>query len=166
MSEIHHKEVSDPILVAGIQARTTNVAELTGQGKIGPLWKRFFTEDIPDKIHGRKNNYMYAVYSNYESDEYGAYDLLIGVEVTSVENLPEGFSFSAIATGRYAVVTTEKGLVTEMVPGTWKEIWQMPREEMGGKRAFLTDYEIYGSQATDPRNAVVDIYIGLEPVAE
>jgi predicted transcriptional regulator YdeE len=166
MSEVHHTEVSDPILIAGIQVRTTNVAELTGHGKIGSLWHRFFAENIPDKIHGRRNNYLYAVYSNYESDEYGAYDFLIGTEVTSVENLPEGLSFTAITTGRYAVVATEKGPVTEMIPGTWKEIWQMPHDELGGKRAFLTDFEIYGSKATNPRNAVVEIYVGLEPEAE
>jgi predicted transcriptional regulator YdeE len=166
MSEVHHTEVSDPILIAGIQVRTTNVAELTGEGKIGPLWHRFFTENIADKIHGRMNNSLYVVYSNYESDEYGAYDYLIGAEVSSVDNLPEGLNFAAIVTGNYAVVTTEKGPVTQMVPGTWKEIWQMPHEELGGKRSFLSDYEVYGRHATDPTNAIVDIYVGIEPEAE
>jgi len=42
----------------------------------------------------------------------------------------------------------------------------MPAEELDGKRAFLTDYEVYGDRATDPNNAVVEIHLGLEPEAE
>jgi predicted transcriptional regulator YdeE len=166
MSRIHHHTVADPITIAGLQIRTDNTRELSGEGGIGKLWQRFFAEDILARIVNRTSDVLYAVYSNYESDEYGAYDFLIGAPVSSVDTLPEGLTFAAIATGRYAVVTTEKGPVQEMVPGAWREIWQMPASELDGERAFLTDYEVYGERATDPANAEVEIYLGLEPEVE
>jgi predicted transcriptional regulator YdeE len=166
MSSIHHATLHEPLIIAGIQTRTTNAAELSGAGKIAPLWQRFFADNLLAQIPHQTGNSLYAVYSNYQSDEYGEYDFLLGTQVTSVETLPSGITFAAIATGRYAVVTTEKGPVAEMVPGAWKEIWQMPAEELDGKRAFLTDYEVYGERATDPTNAVVEIHLGLEPEVE
>jgi predicted transcriptional regulator YdeE len=162
MSTVSHQNVSDPILIAGIQIRTNNARELSSEGGIGRLWQRFFAEGFDAQITNRTGSDLYAVYSNYASNEYGDYDFLIGVAVSSVEHLPAGVTFAAIATGKYAVVTTEQGPVAEVVPGTWKEIWNMSVEELGGKRAFITDYEIYGADATDPTNAEVDIYLGLE----
>jgi len=166
MSSIHHTTLHEPLVIAGIQIRTSNTAELSGQGKIAPLWQRFFAENLLAQIPHQTGNSLYAVYSNYESDEYGEYDYLLGAQVTSAGNLPAGITIATVATGRYAVVTTEKGPVTEMVPGTWKEIWQMPAEDLDGKREFLTDYEVYGERATDPTNAIVEIHVGLEPEAE
>jgi predicted transcriptional regulator YdeE len=37
----------------------------------------------------------------------------------------------------------------------------MSPEELGGIRAFQTDYEIYDQRAADPANAQIDVYIGL-----
>jgi len=122
MSSISHTTLHEPLIIAGFQVRTTNAAELSGEGKIGLLWHRFFAENLLEQIPHQTGNSLYAVYSNYASDEYGEYDFLVGTQVTSADNLPPGVTIAAIATGRYAVVSTEKGPVTEMVPGTWKEI--------------------------------------------
>jgi predicted transcriptional regulator YdeE len=37
----------------------------------------------------------------------------------------------------------------------------MSTDELGGRRAFKTDFEIYDQRAADPENAQVDVYIGL-----
>ncbi len=42
----------------------------------------------------------------------------------------------------------------------------MSAEELDGKLAYLTDYEVYGERATDPTSAIVEIHLGLEPEAE
>ena len=34
-------------------------------------------------------------------------------------------------------------------------------EELGGIRAFKTDYEIYDQRAANPDNAQIDVYVGL-----
>jgi predicted transcriptional regulator YdeE len=37
----------------------------------------------------------------------------------------------------------------------------MSPKELGGTRAFQTDFEIYDQRAADPENAQIDVYIGL-----
>lgn len=163
MPKIHHKTLHNPLLVAGRQVRTTNAAEITGSGKIGPLWQSFFADNVAASIPNRIGDALYAVYSNYESDEDGAYDLLIGVPVSTIENLSADITFAAIATGEYAIVTTERGPIAQQVYGAWKEIWSLSPEQLGGRRAFLADYEIYDHRAADPADAVVEIHVGIEP---
>jgi predicted transcriptional regulator YdeE len=165
MSRIHHKTLHDPLLIAGLQTRTTNAADSSGAGQIGRQWQRFFEENIPASIASRIGESLYAVYSNYESDENGAYDFLIGVAVSSVDTLPAGTTFAAIPTGDYAILTTDKGPVGEQVPAAWKEIWSLTPDQLGGRRAFLADYEIYDARATDPTSAEVEIHIGILPHA-
>jgi predicted transcriptional regulator YdeE len=37
----------------------------------------------------------------------------------------------------------------------------MTNSDFGGQRQYHTDFEIYDSRASDPANAVIDIYIGI-----
>jgi len=166
MSHIHHRTVTEPIAVAGFQVRTSNARELAGQGQIGALWQRFFAENLLAEIPNLTAESLCVVYSNYESDENGEYDYLLGAPVSTIEGLPQGVTFAAIATGQYAVVTTEKGPVAEVVQAAWKHIWGLSPAELGGRRAYLTDYEIYDARAANPAEAVVEIRLGLEPSAE
>lgn len=61
------------------------------------------------------------------------------------------------------MLTTDRGAVTEVVPAEWKKVWGMTPEKLGGKRAFLTDYEVYDRRADDPKNAQVEFHIGIDP---
>jgi len=156
------KTLTDPISILGIQIRTNNASELSGNGQIGPLWTRFFAENLPAQIPKRTSESFFVVYSNYQSDENGDYDYLLGCPVDSIANLPEGMTYAAIATGDYAVFTTETGPVVEVVQAAWKHIWLRSSEELAHKRAFLTDYEVYDHRALNPNNAKVEIHIGLQ----
>jgi predicted transcriptional regulator YdeE len=159
MSQIHHKTLHTPLLVAGIQIRTSNAAEIDGAGQIGPLWQRFFAENLASQIPNRTGEGLAVVYSNYQSDENGAYDYLLGAPVDSIDHLP------AIPTGEYAVVTTEKGPLVEVLQSAWRHIWNLAPTELGGQRAFLADYEIYDHRSQDPADAQIEIHIGLAPAA-
>jgi len=66
-----------------------------------------------------------------------------------------------VAAGPYAVLTTARGPVVDVLQAQWLKIWAMKPEELGGKRAFVTDYEVYDARSADPQNAVVEIHIGL-----
>jgi predicted transcriptional regulator YdeE len=162
MSHISHKTVTEPIAVAGFEIRTSNALELSGKGQIEALWRRFFVENLLARIPNRTSESLYVIYSNYASDENGEYDYLLGAPVSSIDGLPEGVTFEAIATGEYAAITTEKGPVKDVMQASWRKIWGLGAEDLGGKRAFLTDYEIYDERAADPANAVVEIRLGLE----
>jgi predicted transcriptional regulator YdeE len=154
-------ENQDSFYVAGYAARTNNAAEASGKGKIGPLWQRWFAENLAAQIPNRIDKDVLAVYSDYASDEKGDYTYMIGVRVSSIDKLPEGLAYRKIAAGPYAVFTMESGPMTQVVPAAWQKIWSAPLSEMGGKRAFLTDFEVYDQRAADPQHAQVDIHIGV-----
>jgi len=162
MTHLRHKSLADPIIVAGFQIRTSNAREISGQGQIRALWQRFFAESLASQIPQRISDSFYVFYSNYASDENGEYDYLLGAPVSSIDNLPHGITFEAIATGDYAVLTTDKGPVEAVMQSTWREIWSMSPDDLGGKRAFLTDYEVYDHRAANPADAQVEIHLGLQ----
>ncbi len=148
--------------VAGIAVRTTNEREMSGDAVIGKHWERFFAEHILGKIPNRTDSSIYAVYTDYEGDQNGAYTLLLGAKLGGRLPLPPGMVATAIPAGKYAVVTSDPGPVVEAVVGAWKKIWSTPPNELGGDRAFKADFELYDERATDPRNSVVDVYVGLK----
>jgi predicted transcriptional regulator YdeE len=155
-------EQQDSFCVAGFSTRTNNAAEASGKGKIGPLWQRWFAENLAAQIPNRVGNDVLAVYSDYASDEKGDYTYMLGARVSSIDNLPEGLTYRKIAAGPYAVFTTENGPVTQVVPAVWQKVWALPASEMGGKRAFLTDFEVYDQRAANPLHSQVDIHIGIK----
>jgi predicted transcriptional regulator YdeE len=62
---------------------------------------------------------------------------------------------------KYAKFTNMPGAMPDVCIDMWKNIWQMDAEELGGKRGYLADFEIYDERAADHKNAVLDIYIGI-----
>jgi predicted transcriptional regulator YdeE len=157
--------VKQPFYVAGFQARTKNADEASGNGKIGPLWQRIFQDNLASRIPNRADAALTVVYSGYASDEKGDYDYLLGARVTSVDHLPEGMSWKKVEPGNYAVILTDTGEMPGVLQAAWQKIWRMPATEMGGKRAFVTDYEIYDARSADPKHAQVEIHIGLNPAS-
>jgi predicted transcriptional regulator YdeE len=154
--------VDKPFYVAGIQVRTNNADEIGGRGRIGPLWQRFFRENLGAQIPNRVDSALTVVYSGYASDEKGDYDYLLGARVSSVDHLPAGMTFREVQSGPYAVVLTEVGKMPDVLQAAWREIWQSTPEELGGRRAFITDYEIYDSRSADPQHTQVEIHLGLK----
>ena len=61
----------------------------------------------------------------------------------------------------YVKFTSPPGQMPAAVIGMWQKIWKMSAAELGGKRAFVADFEVYDERSMDPNNATVDIYIGI-----
>jgi predicted transcriptional regulator YdeE len=147
--------------IAGLTARTNNAHEMSGKGKIGNVWHQFLQPNLVSKIPNKMGVDLIAVYTDYESDHTGHYTYLLGLPVISAESLPASLTLKHIPAGRYAVFSSSRGPRAKVVPELWQRIWAMSAEELGGTRAFRTDYEIYDQRASDPENAQVDVYIGL-----
>jgi predicted transcriptional regulator YdeE len=154
----HHE---DSFYVAGFSARTNNAREMSGQGQIGALWQKFMQQNVAAAVPDRVDNDVLAVYSDYASDEKGDYTYTLGVRVSRVDSLPAGMTSMKIAAGPYDTLTTGVGAVMQVVPAEWQKIWAMTPSQLGGKRAFVTDYEVYGERSTDPQQAQVEIHIGI-----
>jgi predicted transcriptional regulator YdeE len=131
---------------------------MSGSGVIASQWARFMKENLLAQIPNKTDAAILAIYSGYASDENGEYSFMIGARVSSAEQVPAGMVASQVPAGRYAIFTSERGPVEEVVVATWQKIWAAP----GIERAYKVDFELYDERARDPKNAQVDICIGVK----
>ncbi|GGB44524.1 GyrI-like domain-containing protein [Fictibacillus barbaricus] len=69
----------------GSSIRTSNEAEMKGEGEIPQLWERFYKNKVLDSIPNKENSIIIALYTDYESDETGTYTYAIGTEIIDNE---------------------------------------------------------------------------------
>jgi predicted transcriptional regulator YdeE len=149
--------------VIGIQVRTSNAKEVTGGGAIPKQWERFFKEGIANKIPNKVDSTVYAVYTNYASDYNGEYDFIIAMKVSRVSDIPPGMVAKKVPKGRYAIVTSAKGPVAQVVPQAWQRVYSLDdNKQLGGARAYKADFELYDQRSQNPQDSQVDLYIGLK----
>lgn len=165
----HERAASKPKIISqssftvvGISARTANAQEMSGRGVIGKMWRRFMSEQLLEKIPNRADSNILALYTNYESDANGAYTFVLGAKVTSVDKIPSGMIAVKVSAGKYSVLATDRGPTAKVVPEAWARIWSLSKSQLGGDRAYKTDFELYGPRAADPKNAEVQIYVGIK----
>ena len=153
------------IKLAGIKVRTSHQNELDwANGKIFPCVKKYFQESLVEKITNRqKPGVTFCVYTEYTSGFTGEYTYFIGEEVID-HNVPNGIDTLTILPQTYTKFTTKPGTMPDVVKGAWQKIWGMSDADLGGKRNFHADFEIYDDRASDPNhhNIVLDIYVGIE----
>jgi predicted transcriptional regulator YdeE len=132
-------------------------------GKIGALVNDYFCNQFSTQISHRVNpGITYIAYTDYESDEHGEYTVFIGEEVLSASNQDLAkFTQLDIPASSYQKFTTTSGKLPDIVIAAWQDIWGMTPADLGSKRKYHTDFEIYDQRAMDPNNAVVDICIGV-----
>jgi predicted transcriptional regulator YdeE len=125
-----------PFTVHGLQVRTTNAAEQTAEAKIGSLWGRYFSSP------GAGASGIYGVYSGYESDWTGAFDVTAGAAAAGVALKPDQVSVQ-IQGGQYLMFHA-KGAMPQAVFEAWGRVWQYfaaPRTDW--QRCYATDFEQY-----------------------
>jgi predicted transcriptional regulator YdeE len=152
------------IKLVGLTARTNNKNEMNPQtSKIDKLAGRYWSNNIAAQISSRKNaGVTLSAYTDYESNEHGDYTYFIGEEVNSFDNIPSEFQKLIIPASKYQKFTTLPGKMPAVVINAWQKIWGMSPADMGGKRTYQTDFEIYDHRANDPANTTLDIYIGIK----
>jgi len=138
--------------VVGIALHTSN-EEATKT--IPAHWQRFEASSIHKQINNRISDDIYAVYTNYEGDHTKPYTLIIGFEVSSLDNIPLGLVGVTIPASRYEVYSA-KGLFPPVYQ-TWEKIWKTPL-----KRTYKADFELYRADLKNQVPPEVLIYIGVE----
>ena len=152
------------IKLIGITIKTNNALENNkSKAKIGKTIQKYFSEGLSEDIPNRKKPLLtYCAFTEYESDFTGNYTYLIGEEVESFHNLPKGLAKLIIPTQTYIRFKVGPGSMPELCLKSWQKIWQMDTFQLGGKRRYHTDFEIYDYNTYDPQNAIFYIYIGIE----
>jgi len=134
--------------IYGLTIRTNNDKEMNPKtAQIGALWGEYFAKVLPTLPEGSKG---YGVYSNYEFDTFGDFDVMAGAELENKE-----LETVTLEEGTYLCFPT-KGELPQSVINTWGEIWNYFSDENGPyKRAFGTDFEVYLSESE------AKVYIGI-----
>lgn len=134
--------------IYGLKTRTKNADEMRQDGqRIAPLWGRFYAEVVPKLQEGTQ---LYGVYSNYESDAHGLFDVLAGSEQKG-ENLES----VTLKEGRYLKFSVH-GQMPQAIIDEWRQIWAYFEDpSIDERRAYETDFEHYVSENE------ADIYIGV-----
>ena len=57
-----------------------------------------------------------------------------------------------VPAGRFAVVTSAKGPVQNVVPQVWQQIWTLEDQaQLGGTRSYKVDFEVYDQRSRTRR---------------
>ena len=141
--------------IIGIEIRTTNE---NGQSRtdISELWKRFYKEDIKNKIPNKIDSDVIGLYTDYESDFRKPYTMIIGCRVSSLDELPGGMVGKAILSANYSVFNVRGKLPDELI-NTWKQIWSSDMS-----RAYTADFEVYGKRSEDRENAEMEVFLSVK----
>lgn len=129
------------LMISGISVVTNNEFEMSEEnGKIAGLWEEYFEKDVYKKTFDKANSdFMYGVYSDYESDASGNYKVTVGVEVTKPKN-------AIVIEDKKYLVFTKQGELPMVVVELWEEIWAYFEKNSECERAFEIDFEKYAKE--------------------
>ena len=149
---------ADARRVAGLALRTDNAAEARGPaggGRIPGLWQRFRSENWFERLEelGAVGPPI-GVYSSYESDLHGSFQILAGREVAGSPIVAAPIEVVSLPAGKYLVFQSTGPLPGSVVKG-WQEVWAYFERSHEMKRAYTHDFEVY------PNDQTVAIWIAV-----
>ena len=133
-----------PRQVVGVAIRTTNASEVDPATALIPgLWSRFSAEGWADRLGklGARGPTL-AVYSRYESDASGSYQLLVGRELRGRAPDGDALETEMIPQGEYLVFSCPGPLPQAVIDG-WRTVWSFFERPEAPARAYTADFEVY-----------------------
>jgi predicted transcriptional regulator YdeE len=133
--------------VIGLTTRTSNEDEFSGNGRIGPLWGAFMGgagKSIPNAV----DETIFSLYTHYESDHQGAYDVILGRSVQAGTQPPAGMTTKHIPAATYLVFPAESR-APEAIVAAWQSVYCYFDEPGAPMRAFSIDFERYSDKGVE-----------------
>ncbi|HEV2669885.1 MAG TPA: GyrI-like domain-containing protein [Gemmatimonadales bacterium] len=143
--------------VAGLALRTDNATEAQPVvGKIPGLWQRFRSEDWFDRL-GKLGAFgpPIGVYSAYESDASGSFQILGGREVKANAAVAAPLENVSVPAGTYLLFQSNGSLPGSVIRG-WQDVWAYFERPDAPARAYTYDVEVY------PDAETVEIWVAIE----
>jgi len=139
--------------INGLSIRTDNATEMDpNKGKIPSLWQDFDKAVPVDYKNGER---VYGVYSNYESDHTGEFDVVAGFDGTTVPS-DSKLEQVIIPAAKY-LVFTHKGDMPQIAIDAWTEVWTYFSNGDGKyQRRYSTDFEFY------PNGNEIEVHIAVK----
>ena len=142
--------------IIGISTRTTN-KDNKAQQDLVQLWGKFYSENIFEKIPNKLSNEVLTIYTDYKSDFTEDYTTIIGIPVSTLDEIPNGLVGREFQAENFQKFTA-KGEMPNAVVNTWIDIWKRDKEL---NRKYSYDFEVYGDKSQNGENSEVDIYIAI-----
>lgn len=123
-------------------------------GGLGPLWRNFMAETDQLLPGDPDRSTIFCVYTDYESDENGAYKVILGRSVIDANvSVPHGLERIDIDGSQYLVFhALDRN--PESVREAWSRVHSYFRNNANQRRAFTIDFDRYGPNG-------VDLYVAI-----
>jgi predicted transcriptional regulator YdeE len=154
---MYTRETIEAFNIIGLAVETTNANGASAKD-IGELWSRFYSDNVVRQIPNMEGAEVYSVYTDYESDHTGMYTCIIGVKVSSLQEIPEGLYARAFPSATM-IRMIAKGPMPNAIFEQWQKIWEA--EDVLG-RSYEYDFEVYGERSMWGDEAEVDIYLSVQ----
>jgi len=115
----------------------------------------FFKENILAKIPNQISGNILALYTDYEGDYTKPYSWILGCEVSSLNEIPQGLVGKEITESKYAVFTSV-GEFPQGLIAAWQAVW---KAELC--RSYTSDFEVYHPDFHPQKNPEVKVYIAI-----
>ena len=142
--------------VVGLATRTTNAAESNlSTAKIPALWDRFAREQWAERLEqfGAFGPTL-AVYSAYESDVFGSYQIVVGRQVRNSPSVLPPLRIVSVPQGQYLMFSCPGSLPSAVIDG-WSDVWAYFTHANSPSRAYTADFEAY------PDAGPVEIWVAV-----
>ena len=163
--------VNEKKIVASSARTSFNNESSSDDAQISSIVSSYFSSGLSEKVlHKQHPGTVIDGFMEYEAAHQhgcfydGAYSYFIGEEVSDFGNTNyESVNLKKIVipSGNYVKFTTIEGLMPNIIIDAWHTIWKMTEEELGGKRAYLIDFQVFGEKSRNPEQASIEIYIGV-----
>lgn len=140
--------------IIGISTETSN-KDGEASAAIGALWGQFISENLLEKIPNQLDSDILCIYTDYESDYKGKYTCVLGLKVSSLDQVPAGLVGREFEGGNFQSFLAKGGLPQAIVD-TWHTIWN---QDETLDRSYTYDYEVYDDRSRLGEESEVDIYI-------
>ena len=98
------------------------------------------------------------IYTDYKSDFTEDYTTIIGIPVSTLDEIPKGLIGREFQPDNFQKFTA-KGEMPNAVVNTWIDIWNRDKEL---NRKYTYDFEVYGENSQNGENSEVEIYIATK----
>lgn len=149
----YQKVTLENFSIVGISIRTTN-AEGQAKNDISQLWKRFFQEQILQRISNRASDDIYCVYTDYESDYRGKYTTILGCKVLDNKNTVEDLTKIEIQQSDYLQFSA---VGVDNVGQVWNHIW-----ETDYTRKYTADFDVYEAGESEMDKMRITTYLSVQ----
>ena len=141
----------------GISVRTTNQNNKV-QEDLGKLWGQFSSENINEEIPNKISNEILAIYTDYQSNDTEDYTTIIGVPVSTLNEIPNGMIGQEFQPENFKKFIA-KGEMPKAVDDTWINIWE---QDKNLNRKYTYDFELYGANCNKGTDSEVEIFVAVK----